>query len=117
MIVQNLEKQLLNLTPIEKAEIIQLLTQSIDANWCGISKTSNVMGGDSCISGTRIPIWLLASYRQQGLNDAGILEAYPQLNAANLVNAWAYAAAYPEEIAEAIRQQEEADRILDTPEN
>jgi uncharacterized protein (DUF433 family) len=36
------------------------------------------------------------------MSDARILEALPGLSAADLVNAWAYAEAYPEEIEAAI---------------
>lgn len=41
------------------------------------------------------------------MSDARILEAFPDLTAANLVNAWAYADAHLEEIEQAIRENEE----------
>ena len=66
---------------------------------------------------TRIPVWLLASYRNDGATDAFILDCYPHLSAADLVNVWAYTEAYTDEIESAIRQQDDADEILDTPEN
>ncbi|MFY7804607.1 MAG: DUF433 domain-containing protein [Limnoraphis robusta] len=112
---KDLENQLLSLSPVEKAESIQFLTQSINKNWRGITKNPQIMGGDACIAGTRIPIWLLVSYRDRGINDARILAAYPDLNAGDLVNVWVYAETHSEEIAEAIREQDEADEILDTP--
>lgn len=117
MVVKELEAQLLSLTAAEKAEAIRILTQSIDKSWRGITKTPSVMGGDACIAGTRIPVWLLVSYRNQGASDAYILDAYPHLSAAELVNVWAYATAYPDEIETAIREQDEADAILDAPQN
>lgn len=40
------------------------------------------------------------------MSDARILEAFPHLNAADLVNTWAYADANPEEIEQAIRENE-----------
>jgi uncharacterized protein (DUF433 family) len=40
------------------------------------------------------------------MNDAQILEAFPNLTAADLVNVWAYAEAYPGEIELAIRENE-----------
>lgn len=113
MTIAELETQLLALSPVEKVAAIRILTQSINQHWRGITKTPGVMGGDACLDGTRIPVWLLVLCRQQGENDASILEAYPQLSAADLVNVWAYAAAYPEEIEIAIREQDEADAILD----
>jgi uncharacterized protein (DUF433 family) len=117
MTIPELEAQLLALMPIEKAQIIQLLTQSLKNSGRPITKTPGVMGGDACIHKTRIPVWLLASYRNDGATDAFILDCYPHLSAADLVNVWAYTEAYPDEIEEAIRQQDDAEEILDTPEN
>lgn len=114
MTIKELEAQLLSLTPAEKAEAIRILTESINKSWRGITKKDGVMGGDACIAGTRIPVWLLVSYRRQGATDAYILDAYPQLSAADLVNVWAYAEAYSDELEKAIREQQEADAILDT---
>lgn len=113
MMVKELEAQLLSLTAAEKAEAIRILTQSINQSWRGITRTPDVMGGDACIAGTRIPVWLIVSYRNQGASDAYILDAYPHLSAAELINVWAYATAYPNEIKTVIREQDEADRILD----
>ena len=117
MTIEELEIQLLALTAIEKAEAIGILTQSLKNSGRPITKTPGVMGGDACIDKTRIPVWLLASYRNDGATDAFILDCYPHLSAADLVNVWAYTEAYPDEIESAIRQQDDADEILDTPEN
>jgi uncharacterized protein (DUF433 family) len=76
--------------------------------WSGIERTPGVMGGDACIVCTRIPVWLLESYRQLGSSEARILESYPVLRAADLANAWAYVDAHREEIDEAIREQDAA---------
>lgn len=108
MTTQDLEAQLKILTPPQRAELIQLLLSRLTSRGLGIQKTPDVMGGDACIGDTRIPVWLMVEYRRQGATDAKILEAYPQLSAADLVNAWFYAEAYPEEIAAAIQGQEEA---------
>lgn len=117
MTIQELEVQLLALTPVDKAEAIRILTQSLKNRGRPITKTPGVMGGEACIDKTRIPVWLLASYHNDGATDAFILDCYPHLSAADLVNVWAYAEAYPDEIESAIRLQDEADEILDTPEN
>ncbi len=108
MVLQELETQLLALTPSEKAEAIRLLTQSLNNSWPGITKTPNLCGGDACIAKTRLPVWLFVSLRRQGSSDAKILEFYPHLNAENLVNVWTYADANSEEIEEAICKNEEA---------
>lgn len=108
MTLKELETQLLALTPTEKAEAIQILTQTLSNGSLGITKTPGVCGGDACIAKTRIPVWLMESYRRQGSSDAELLDFYPHLSAADLVNVWAYADAHPTEIEEAIRKNEEA---------
>ncbi|WP_099104137.1 DUF433 domain-containing protein, partial [Nostoc sp. 'Peltigera malacea cyanobiont' DB3992] len=99
MTAQELETQLLSLTPAQKVEAICILTQGINTNNHGITKTPGVMGADACIAGTRIPVWLLATYRQQGAKDADILDQYPStLAQPTLVTAWLYAEAFPHEL-------------------
>jgi uncharacterized protein (DUF433 family) len=56
------------------------------------------MGGEACIGQTRIPVWLLISYRRQGASDAHILEGHPELSAVDLVNGFACAEAQVDEI-------------------
>ncbi|MUG98883.1 DUF433 domain-containing protein [Scytonema sp. UIC 10036] len=107
MTVKELENQLLALNLTEKAEAIQILIRTLSNGSLGITKTPGVVGGDACIAKTRIPVWSLVNYRRLGANDAHILEAFPHLTAADLVNAWAYADAYPEEIEQAIQENEE----------
>lgn len=104
---KELEAQLLSLSPEEKAKAIQILAHSLNV-WHGIEKTPGVMGGDACIVRTRIPIWLLVSYRRLGTSDAELLDNYPTLSATDLANAWAYAEANADEIETAIREQQEA---------
>jgi uncharacterized protein (DUF433 family) len=106
--LKELEAQLLSLKPSEQAAIIQLLSNKLANTWEGIRKTPNVMGGDACIRETRIPVWLLVSYRRLGLSEAKLLENYPDLSATDLANAWNYAETYPDEIELAIQQQDEA---------
>ncbi len=106
MTLKDLEPELLALTPAEKAQAIQFLAQSLSNTWRGIKKTLGVVGGDACIAGTRIPVWGLVNYRRLGASNAEILQAFPQLTADNLRDAWAYAEAFPDEIEIAIRDNE-----------
>lgn len=108
MTLQNLEPQLLALTTNEKAQAMQILAQSLGNPWRGIEKTPGVCGGDACIARTRIPIWVLVNARDLGISEAQLLKDYPTISATDLANAWVYASAYPEEIATAIRENEEA---------
>ena len=107
MTIKQLEAQLLALSPTEKAEVIHILAHSLNQNWRGITKTRNVCGGDACIARTRIPVWVLVNARNLGISESQLLYDYPTLTASDLANAWMYAQANPDEIATAIRENEE----------
>jgi len=107
MTLQELELQLQALNLTEKAEAIQILTKTLSKGSLGITKTPGVCGGDACIAKTRLPVWSLLNDSRLGMSDAQILEAFPHLTDADLVNAWAYADTNPEEIEQAIRENEE----------
>jgi uncharacterized protein (DUF433 family) len=104
---QEIEHQLLTLSLSDKAEIIQSLTKTLSMRGKGITKTPGVCGGEACIAGTRIAVWLLVEAQQIGISEAQLLQDYSHITAADLVNAWIYADAYPEEIAMAIRANNE----------
>lgn len=104
---QELEHQLLRLSPADKADIIQSLTKTLRTGGKGISKTPGICGGEACIAGTRIAVWLLVEAQQLGISEAQLLQDYPHISAADLVNAWAYADAHPEEMAAVIRANNE----------
>ncbi|MGD1949004.1 MAG: DUF433 domain-containing protein [Leptolyngbyaceae cyanobacterium] len=108
MTAQEFETQLLNLSPDEQLTVMQALLQMVATPARGITKTPGVMGGDACTTKTRIPVWLLVSYRQQGISDGQILEGYPDLTAADLVAVWAYAKVHADEVATAIEVQDTA---------
>lgn len=108
MTIENIEPQLSRLSRAEKAELLQRLAQEVGNTWAGIEKTAGISGGEACIVRTRIPVWTLENFRRLGWSEAAILENYPSLRAADLVNAWAYADAHAEEIDEAIQANEEA---------
>lgn len=107
MTIQELQDRLLSLTSDEKANLIHFLASSLETPWQGIRKTPGVMGGEACIRDTRIPVWLLVSYRRLGLSEAKLLDNYPTLTATDLVNAWSYAAGNPDEIDRSLARQDE----------
>jgi len=74
----------------------------------GLDRNQGVAGGAACITGTRIPVWVLENYRRLGWNEAKLLANYPTLRAADLVHAWGYVDAHRQEIDEAIRENESA---------
>jgi uncharacterized protein (DUF433 family) len=104
---QEIEHQLLTLSLSDKVEMIQSLTKTLGMRGKGITKTPGVCGGEACIAGTRIAVWLLVEAQQIGISEAQLLQDYSHITAADLVNAWIYADAYPEEIAMAIRANNE----------
>jgi uncharacterized protein (DUF433 family) len=104
---QEIEHQLLTLSLMDKAEIVQSLTKALKMSGKGITKTPGVCGGEACIDGTRIAVWLLVEAQRIGISEAQLLQDYPHITAADLVNVWIYADAYPEEIAAAIRDNNE----------
>lgn len=106
VMLKDLQTQLLALSPDEKTQAIQLLVTSLGNGWHGIEKNPGVMGGDACIRQTRIPVWLLVSLRRQGATEAYLLEDYPTLTAADLVNAWLYVETHRDEIEAALVRQE-----------
>jgi len=108
MSIQKLEPHLSSLSRAEKAELVQRLVREMMNTWPGIEKTSGVAGGEASIVRTRIPVWALENYRRLGWNEATLWENYPDLRAADLVNAWAYVDAHQEEIERAIQENEAA---------
>lgn len=73
-----------------------------------IRHTPGVCGGEACLGGSRIAVWMLEDARRAGVNDAGLLLDYPSLTARDLAEAWAYVDEHPEEIEKAIRANREA---------
>lgn len=77
-----------------------------------ITKTPGICGGDPCIRGHRIPVWVLVNYRRKNGSDADVLRAYPSLTAEELKAAWDYARAHEDEIDGAIRENEAGEEGL-----
>jgi uncharacterized protein (DUF433 family) len=104
---ESLRQDFLSLSPGNEWSVTQLLMQVMEAHSRGIAKIPGVMGGEACIRGTRIPVWLLVSYRNQGMTDGDILKGYPDLSAADLCCVWGYSTACGDEIAAAIEDQQD----------
>lgn len=104
MTLQEFQEQLSTLSDREKAQAIQFLSQDHNFVGQGVEKKTGVCGGSACIAGTRITVWGLVESRQIGYSEVDILTSYPTISATNLANAWAYAAAFSEEIAADIQE-------------
>lgn len=106
MSMQSIVPQISRLSREEKAELLQRLAKEVGNAWAGIEKTTGVSGGEACVVRTRIPVWTLENYRRLGWTEAAILENFPSLRAADLVNAWAYVDGHIEEIEATILANE-----------
>ena len=73
-----------------------------------IEAIPNVCGGEPCIAGTRIPVWVLEQARRLGTDEDTLLEAYPGLTSDGLNAAWDYVRAHLPEIEAQIRENEMA---------
>jgi uncharacterized protein (DUF433 family) len=73
-----------------------------------ICKTTGVCGGAACISGTRIPVWVLEAYRRSGMSDPELLAQYPILRQSLLDEAWKYVSENQREIEDAIAEDDVA---------
>ena len=105
---EELAEQVARLNSAEKARLLQVIAPDVARAWSGIERTPGVLGGDACLVRTRIPVWLLESYRRLGWSEARILENFPTLRATDLANAWAYSESHSDEIDQAIREQDAA---------
>jgi uncharacterized protein (DUF433 family) len=108
MTLQELETSLANLTRAEKVEVLQRLIKEVANDWAGVDHDPAIAGGEARIVRTRIPIWTLHNYRCLGWSESTILDNYPGLRAADLVNAWAYTDTHRDEIRAAIEANENA---------
>jgi uncharacterized protein (DUF433 family) len=82
--------------------------EPVSATTDGITKTPGVCGGNACIRGRRIPVWVLVEARRLGMTEARLLEAHPTLSSEDLGAAWDYAAANASEIERNIWENQAA---------
>lgn len=102
------EKLLAQLSPAEKAQVLQWVARDLGGASPGIESHPDVSGGEPRLVRTRIPVWVLVRARQLGTSEADILLAYPSLGADDLTNAWAYYRTHRDEIDDQIVANEAA---------
>jgi uncharacterized protein (DUF433 family) len=102
-------RQLLaEMTPAEKAQVLQWIAQDLGNAFPGIERRPGVQGESACIIRTRIPVWSLVQFRNMGTTDADLLRSYPTLTAQDLANAWAYCDAHRAEVDQEIAENDSA---------
>jgi uncharacterized protein (DUF433 family) len=95
-LVDSLVQLIESLPPEERILLQQRLSST------AIQVTTGVCGSQPRIRNTRIPVWTLVSFRQQGADDAELLRNYPSLTKDDLNAAWAYYEQHREECDKAI---------------
>lgn len=103
-----LEALVAQLSPGEKAQLLQLVAQDLGDAFPGIDSRPDVCGGEPCIVRTRIPVWMLVQARRLGTTEADLLRSYPSLRAEDLATAWAFARLHAADIEQQIADNEAA---------
>jgi len=78
------------LAQVRQRTIGQVISDLVSQPATYITARPGAQGGEPCISGTRIPVWVLAAMYKQGDTATDILAAYPNLNAAQVHAALSY---------------------------
>ena len=106
--LEQAQKLLSEMTPAEKALILQWVVRDLGDAFPGIESAPSVCGGEARIVRTRIPVWALEQARRLGTSEADLLRSFPTLRAEDIATAWAYARAHREDIEKDIRENEAA---------
>jgi len=77
-----------------------------------IQSTPDVCFGKPRIRNTRIPVWLLVSFRNQGASNQELLRNYPSLTQHDLPAAWDYYSNHKNEIDQEITYQHSFEQNL-----
>jgi uncharacterized protein (DUF433 family) len=104
--LRKIEELLPEMTPAEKAQVLQWVARDLGDSFPGIDSIPGVSGGEPCIVRTRIPVWTLVQARNLGTSEADILRSYPSLRAEDLANAWGYYRLHKEAIEQQIAENE-----------
>lgn len=103
-----IERFLAGLSKADKAQVLKAVANDLLDAYPGIESRPDVCGGDACVAGTRISVWVLEQARRQGVSESELLAEYPTLSAQDLANAWSYVRSHRDEIDEQIRRNEDA---------
>lgn len=87
--------------------VVEIIDEIASQSTRYIERRPGVQGGDACIAGTRIPVWVLASMHKMGDTVEDVLEAYPNLTAARVHAAFSYYYDHRAEIDSVIAVQNE----------
>jgi uncharacterized protein (DUF433 family) len=95
-----------------------LLNEFADVNFLSMSigsmieLTPGICGGRARLAGTRVPVHRIARYHQLGYSPEEMLGLLKSLSPAQIYAALAYAMANPDEIQDALREEDETAQRL-----
>jgi uncharacterized protein (DUF433 family) len=101
-----LKEQLLETIADLPDNAIEETLEFVQSRQTPIRKTIGVCGGAARIRDTRIPVWTLVVYRQQGASTEELLQNYPGLTSQDLQAAWNYYETHQAEIDQWISEDE-----------
>jgi len=107
-VVDDVRSLLDEMSERDRAAILEIVSRGVGGEFPGIEVTPGVCGGAARIVRTRIPVWVLAQARRQGLSDADILRAYPTLRQEDIAFAAAYCHLHGDEIERQILENDAA---------
>jgi uncharacterized protein (DUF433 family) len=107
-ILQKAEELVAEMTPAEKAQLLQWIARDLGGSVPGIESSPGISGGEPAVVRTRSPVWVLVQARKLGASEADLLQMYPTLRAEDLVNVWAYYRLHLDEIDQQIIENETA---------
>mgnify|MGYP005840222269 CR=1 FL=1 len=106
--LQQAEHLLARMTPAEKARLIDRAAREFGGAYPGIEHTPGVCGGEACLTGTRIPVWLIVKAKRGGMAAQAMSAAWPGLTHEQIEHAVGYALTHVDEIEDAIHRNEAA---------
>ncbi len=80
-----------------------------------ISAKKGICGGRSVIEGTRIPVWSIIRWYKLGMTFEEIVREFPQLNPAQIHDAFSYYYDNQQEIERDIKDNEDETRYNEIP--
>lgn len=101
-----LKEQLLQTIETLPDELLAETLQFVETLQEPIRKTPGICGGAARIRDTRIPIWTIITYQQQGATDSELLNNYPGITPKDIEAAFNYYKLNREEIDKLMAENE-----------
>ncbi|MEO7300550.1 MAG: DUF433 domain-containing protein [Verrucomicrobiota bacterium] len=102
--IENARTVLGQLTPGDRLKLLESLAHETVEVTPGIFRTPGVCGGDACVRGMRLPVWLLEEGRRRGATEEQLRQSHPDLTRDDLVHVWDYVSTHREEIDRSIQE-------------